>query len=94
MIAIEFIDQLFSRPRFGGDLAGESRRLTRPQFDLLLTLIGENEQAGAVHPGLGRSCVWAPTGRYKYVITEDAGRDRHTIIRLSNFSAASSGMLF
>ena len=96
MTAFDFIDQLYSRAQFGARsaLAGNVRTLTRPQLDLLVALIGENEEGGAVEHGLGGSFVWMPRGRHKYVITEDPSGHRHTIARLSNLSASSSGMLF
>ena len=92
MTAHGFIDQLFSRPSFGLD--GNMRRLTPGQLDLLRNLIGEDEEGGAVQRGANGSLIWMPSGRPKYVITEDPRGGKHILARFSNLKASASGSLF
>jgi len=91
MTARGLIDSIFTRAQPG--VAGNVRRITLPQLDLLRRLIAEDREAGAMHAdGLGVA-VWKPAGREKFVITEDLRGDRHTLARAPNFSA-TMGSLF
>jgi hypothetical protein len=92
MKALDLIADIFARPQRGA--APDLRRITTGQLDLLLELIGEDQHAGAVQRGLGRSVVWTPPGTQKYVVTEDARGDKHTLMRLRAVDAAAIGMLF
>jgi hypothetical protein len=92
MTAHDLIDSIFRRHQDG--IAGNMRRITRPQLDFLLRLIGEDEEGGAVASDGPGVLVWMPSGRHKYVITEDPRGDRHTLDRRSNLIATPSGMLF
>jgi hypothetical protein len=92
MTAREFISELFARPGYG--CASNMRRLTAPQFELLIKLIGEDANAGAVQRGLGRSLVWKPPGAEKYVITEDPRGQKHTVTIMPGAAASGSGLLF
>jgi hypothetical protein len=92
MTARDLIADIFSRPQRG--VAGNMRRITRRQLDYLVGLIGEEQESGAVQRGAGASLVWMPGGREKYVITEDARGDRHTLTRLANVVSGGTGSLF
>ncbi len=92
MTAHDLITSIFSRPQQG--VAGNMRRITRAQLDFLVGLIGEDEEGGAMQRGLGGSMVWMPSGRNKYVITEDLRGNRHTITRLANIVPSGIGRLF
>jgi hypothetical protein len=92
MTAHQLIDSIFSRPQMW--LPGNMRRITRAQLDFLVNLIDEDEEGGAVEKGSGSSLVWMPSGRHKYVITEDASGGKHTLTRMSNLVASSAGRLF
>jgi hypothetical protein len=93
MTAHELIADIFARPQTG--VAANMRIITRAQLDYLASLIGEDEEGGAMERGRGLSFVWMPSGRDKYVVTEDPrGGRRHTILRLSNIVPCSSGRLF
>jgi len=91
MTAHDLIVDIFARVQGG---AGNVRRITRPQLDLLLALIAENEEGGAVASGGPGVTVWTPSGRDKYIITEDARGARHTLTRLSNLTPTAMGTLF
>jgi hypothetical protein len=93
MTAFDLIAQWFGRAQSG--VAGNMRYITLAQLDLLRELIGRDEEGSALQPGRGRSFVWTPSGRDKYVITEDpAGGRKHTIMRLANIRASGMGSLF
>lgn len=93
MTAHSFIDQLFSRPGYGE--ASNVRRLTDDQIKLMLDLIGQDEEGGAVRRGQGRSIVWMPSGRWKYAVTEDPlKRGKNTVARIGNTVPSDAGRLF
>jgi hypothetical protein len=96
MTAHDLITDIFSRHQDG--VPGHMRRITRPQLDFLLGLIGEDEEGGAVEnvpadAGF-RATAWKPSGRNKYIVTEDLRGKRHTLTRLSNLVASGTGCLF
>ncbi len=41
--------------------------------------------------GASRSLVWTPSGRNKYVLTDDVIGGKHTLTRLSNIVASDAG---
>ncbi len=93
MTAYELIDSIFARvqPR----MPGNERRITRRQLDWLRDLIGADSEGGAVRSGGPGSLVWMPSGRTKYVITEDpTGGEKHTLAKLMNLTASGEGRLF
>lgn len=92
MTAHELIGSIFSRVQDG--VAPNMRRITRAQLDYLLTLIGRDEDGGAMKRGDGGSIIWMPTGRNKYVITEDPRGNRHTLTRLIALAPVDAGRLF
>lgn len=92
MTAHDFIDQLFSRPSWG--LPGNMRHVTQPQLELLRRLIGEDEEGGALHPGMNGGFIWMPRGRNKYIVAVDLGGRKRTIARLGNIVASDAGRLF
>lgn len=92
MTAHEFIAQIYSRPQTG--VASNMRFITSAQLDLLQTLICEDEEGSAMRRAAGRSFVWAPSGRSKYIVTEGQGGRRNTITRLANIVASPAGSLF
>ena len=92
MTAHELIRQWFARPQ--NNVASNVRYITVPQIDLLWKLIGQDEEGAAVRRGLGRSFVWTPSGRDKYVVTEGPQGRRNTITRLANIVASDAGRLF
>jgi hypothetical protein len=93
MTAHELIADIFRRPQDG--VAANMRIITRAQLDFLASLIGEDEDGGALERGRGLSFIWMPRGRDKYVVTEDPrGGRRHTLLRLSNIVPSGSGSLF
>lgn len=93
MTAFDLIDSIFSRPQTG--IAGNMRRVTPAQLKYLRDLIGADPEGGHVRNGGPGSLVWMPSGRHKYVLTEDpTGGDKHTLTRLSNLIGTESGRLF
>lgn len=92
MTAHEFIRQLFERPGYG--CASNMRRLTPRQLELLVELIGQDSEGGAVQRGMNGSFVWMPSGREKYVVTRDPQGRKHTLMRLPNLVSADSPRLF
>lgn len=93
MKAFELIDSIFARPARG--VEGNTRRISTAQLDYLIDLIGKDDEGGAVQRGRGKSLVWMPSGRDKYVLTEDStGGEKHTISRLANIIPTGQGRLF
>lgn len=93
MTAHDLIAQWFGKAQ--ASPAANIRYITVPQLDLLRELIGQDEEGAALQPGRGRSFAWMPSGRDKYVITEDpAGGRKNTITRLANLQASGMGSLF
>ncbi len=92
MTAHGFIDQLFSRPQQG--VASNMRFLTVGQIDLLWNLVGQDEEGAAVQRGRGRSFIWAPSGRRKFVVTEGEGGKKNTILVLGNVRPSAAATLF
>lgn len=92
MTAHDLIADIFRRPQDG--VAPNMRRITRAQMDYLLSLIGQDEEGGAMQRGTGGSLIWMPSGRNKYVITEDPRGNRHTLTRLQTIAPVAMGSLF
>jgi hypothetical protein len=92
MTAHDLIDSIFSRPQLG--LAGNMRRITPAQLKYLRDLIGQDPEGASVCPGAANSLVWMPSGRWKYVLTEDPIGNKHTLTRLGNLVASEAGRLF
>ncbi|MGB7986544.1 MAG: hypothetical protein WCF54_15355, partial [Terracidiphilus sp.] len=57
-------------------------------------LIDSDAEAAAVTRGAPGSLVWMPSGRYKYVLTEDLTGEKHTLSRLKSLTATGAGNLF
>jgi hypothetical protein len=93
MTAFDLIDSIFSRPPWGG-VAGNVRRISPEQFRYLRNLIDADPEGGSVKRGVPGSLIWMPSGRHKYILTEDMGGTKHTLTRLSNIAASMSGRLF
>jgi len=93
MTAHDLIDSIFSRAAWGG-VAPNVRRITPEQLCYLRDLIGADPEGGAAKPGAPGSLVWMPSGRHKYILTEDLHGTKHTLTRLSNICASESGRLF
>jgi hypothetical protein len=91
MTAFDLIDSIFSRPQHG---PGNARRITRDQLNYLRDLIGQDPESGKVRNGAPGSLVWTPSGRHKYVVTEDLAGAKHTLTKLSNIEASGMGNLF
>jgi hypothetical protein len=93
MTAHDLIDSIFSRPQEG--VAGNMRRITPQQLKYLRDLIDADPEGAAVIGGSMGSTVWMPSGRNKYIITEDpTGGHKHTLARLNNLRPSDEGMLF
>jgi hypothetical protein len=92
MTAFDLIDSIYARAGWG--VEGNTRRITRRQMSKLIELIGEDKQGGDLRRGTGSSLVWMPSGRDKYVITEDLRGERHTLTRLPSIAIGSMGSLF
>ena len=93
MSAHDLIRDIFSRHQAG--VPGNERIVTPAQIDFLRRLCDADEEgAKAVHPGRGRSFVWAPSGRDKYLINEAEGRKPNKITRMANIVATGAGRLF
>jgi hypothetical protein len=90
--AHQLITDIFSRVQDG--VPNSVRRITRPQLDLLRTLIAEDKDRRAVHSGGPGVTVWSPTGRDKYVITEDFRGKRHALERFAKTVPTGMGLLF
>ncbi len=92
MTAHDLIAQWYGRPQTG--VASNLRFITLAQLDLLRELIGQDEEGSALRRGVGRSFVWAPSGRTKYVVIEGPEGRRNTIMRLANIVPSAEGRLF
>ena len=92
MTAFDLIDSIFSRHQDG--VPGNMRRVSREQLNYLRDLIGADPEGAAVTKGTAGSVVWMPSGRNKYVLTEDLIGKKHTLTRLSNIVASETGRLF
>ena len=92
MTAHELIASIFLRVQDG--MPGNARRISRAQLDFLRTLIGEDEQGGAMQTAGPGVAVWTPSGRNKYVIREDLRGDRHVLERLANVVPTGMDRLF
>jgi hypothetical protein len=93
--AHDLIADFFARTGpWNRDLPGNVRSLTRAQLDLLLRLIGEDEEGGAASSGGPGVTVWKPSGRNKYIIREDLRGRRHTVEQLASLAASGTGLLF
>jgi len=96
MTAHELIRDIFSRYQAG--VPGNARCVTRPQLELLRKLIAEDAEGRAVEstaadPGYSAT-VWLPSGRNKYILTEDLHGKRHRLTRLANLVRTDMGRLF
>ena len=93
MTAHGLIASIFGRVQPG--MQGHVRRISRRQLDWLRDLIGADEEGGAVRPGdAPGSLIWMPSGRWKYVLTEDRIGDKHTLTRLTTLRPTGAGRLF
>lgn len=90
MTAHQFIEQLFGRPAFG--MPSHQRRITPAQRDLLVELIGQDEEGSAVERGFKR-LTWKPSGRWAYILDEDS-QARAVLTRLGSLRPSGSGSLF
>jgi hypothetical protein len=91
MTAHELIDSIFARAQDG---PLNERRITRDQLTYLKDLIGADPEGAAFGPQGPGVWVWAPSGRKKYIITEDLNGKRHKIARLANLISTDAGRLF
>jgi hypothetical protein len=92
MTAHDLISDIFSRVQSG--VPGNERCITRAQLDFLVRLIGEDEEGGAMRSDGPGVSVWTPSGRNKYIITEDLSGRRHRLTRLSALAPVAAGRLF
>lgn len=92
MKAHDLIASIFARVQDG--VPGNVRRITRAQLGYLRNLIDQDEEGGAVQSGGPGVTVWKPSGRNKYILTEDLRGERHTLTRVANIAPSSSGLLF
>jgi len=75
-------------------MPGNQRRITQSQLDYLVGLIGADPEGGAYKYYRPYEKIWAPSGRHKYVITEEGPNSYRCITRLSNLTASGEGRLF
>lgn len=93
MTAHGLIADIFGRAQPG--LPGNMRRITAAQLKYLRDLIDQDEEGNAARRGDRGSIVWMPSGRWKYVLTEDtSGREKHTLTKLGNLTPTDAGRLF
>jgi hypothetical protein len=92
MTAHELIASMFQRPQEGRP--SNERGISGRQLAYLRDLIGSDPEGGALQMSGPGVWVWAPSGRNKYVITEDLKGNRHKIARLSNLGPSEAGRLF
>lgn len=92
MTAHDLITDIFCRHQYG--VPGNVRHITGAQLDLLRRLIGEDEEGGAMRADGPGVSVWMPSGRNKYIITEDLRGRRHTLARMSSLTPTGMGRLF
>jgi len=93
MTPFDLIDSIFSRAPWRG-MSGNQRHITRDQLVYLRDLIDADPEAAKVKRGAPGSLVWMPSGRHKYILTEDLIGEKHTLTRLSNIAASGMGSLF
>lgn len=92
MTAHGFIEQLFERPQ--SNVASNMRYITGPQLELLERLIGQDPEIGARQNGMHGGFVWAPSGRWKYVVSQNPDGTRRAIMRLNAGRPTGAGSLF
>lgn len=99
MTPTDLVAQWFAKYQQG--VAGNVRFITLAQIDLLRQLAEQQDEfaqscgeLSAIQRGHGRSFVWMPKGRDKYVITAAQDGRRNTITRLANIGASGAGKLF
>jgi hypothetical protein len=91
MTAFELIDSIFARAQDG---PSNERRITAGQLSYLKDLIGADPEGAAFRPNGPGEFVWAPSGRNKYLLTEDRTGNKHKIARLANTVSTGTGRLF
>ena len=92
MTAHELIESIFARHHEG--MPGNERRITLRQLIALKDLIGADPE-GAFFRNSGPGVwTWAPSGRNKYLISEDLYGNKHKIARLANLGPSEAGRLF
>ncbi len=92
MKARELVESILRRPQAG--VADNMRFITREQMVYVLDLIAKDEEAAALRRGAGNSFVWSPSGRDRYVVTEDFRPDRHTLTKVKSLVPEGVGSLF
>lgn len=93
MTAFDLIDSIFARVQ--PSMPGNVRRITEAQLKYLRDLIDADPEGSQVKRGAPGSLVWSPSGRTKYVITEDpTGGEKHTLAKFSGFQPQPHRDLF
>jgi hypothetical protein len=88
--AHDLIDSIFRWPQEG--VACNMRRISAGQLKYLRDLIDADPEGGAVTRG---APGWMPSGRHRYVLTEDpTGGNKHTLTQLSSIAMSGCGSLF
>ena len=96
MTAHDLIADILSRTGTWQDrgMPANTRRVTPEQRQYLLSLIGQDEEGGALKNLGGEDVVWMPSGRNKYIIREHPRGRCFVLEKLSNVVPSGSGLLF
>ena len=93
MTARGLIEQIFSRRQAG--VESNLRYITPAQLELLRKLVDEDRAAAAIGelwPGFNDGFVWLPGDGNHYIVTQDAGRRRRSILWLRVQSAETPSL--
>ncbi|WP_420239245.1 hypothetical protein ACOBR2_06605 [Telmatobacter bradus] len=92
MTAHELIADIFGRAQNG--MPGNERCITEGQLKYLRDLIGRDEEGAALMSDGPGVQIWAPSGRNKYILTEDLAGKKHRLRRLATLAPMGCGRLF
>jgi hypothetical protein len=90
--AHDLIGDFFSRPQ--ANIESNKRYITPAQWKFLVDLIGQDPEGSAIENGANGGLVWMPSGRWKYVLSQNPDGTRKTLTRLNAGRPVDAGRLF
>lgn len=92
MTAFDLIDSIFSRVQLG--MPGHQRRVSPEQYDYLRALIEADPEGGAFRVHGPGEMIWMPSGRHKYILTQEGPGRKRMLTKMSSLNASAMGRLF